>query len=55
MFISNKSSVNIVERVVGIYIVWVFIRHSGWLTGGCALHTVRKCVVFTGLEFFIIV
>ena len=46
MFISNRFSVNIVKRAGGIYIERVFIRHSGWLTGGRGLHTVRKCVVF---------
>ena len=52
MFISNRFSVNIVERVVGIYIERVFIRHSGWLTGGCGLHKLRKCVVFHQSEVF---
>ena len=46
MFISNRSSVNIVKRAGGLYTERVFIRHSGRLTGVRGLHTIRKCVVF---------
>ena len=46
MLISNRFSVNIVERVDGIHIVPDFIRHTKWMTAGCALHADRKCVVF---------
>ena len=55
MFISNRASVTIVRRSAGLYIELNFISHSGWLAGGCGLHTLRKYTVLTVFECFVIV